>query len=97
MSCVTAIEGEWLAELGPMFFSVKESYKTRLLQKVRERENKEEMEKEMFIAEKRKEYDELVLKKDTKTASIKRAIAMPGMKSNTVGKVSSFKKSRIGF
>ena len=23
MSCVTAVEGEWLAELGPMFFSVK--------------------------------------------------------------------------
>lgn len=26
MSCVTAVEGEWLAELGPMFFSVKKSY-----------------------------------------------------------------------
>jgi pre-mRNA-splicing factor ATP-dependent RNA helicase DHX38/PRP16 len=26
MSCVTAVEGEWLAELGPMFFSIKESY-----------------------------------------------------------------------
>ena len=23
MSCVTAVEGEWLAELGPMFFSIK--------------------------------------------------------------------------
>lgn len=29
MSCVTAVEGEWLAELGPMFFSVKESYQKR--------------------------------------------------------------------
>ena len=27
MSCVTAVEGEWLAEAGPMFFSVKESIK----------------------------------------------------------------------
>ena len=36
MSCVTAVEGEWLAEAGPMFFTVKESYKTRLLQKARE-------------------------------------------------------------
>ena len=26
MQCVTAVDGEWLAELGPMFFSVKESY-----------------------------------------------------------------------
>ena len=24
MSCVTAVEGEWLAELGPMFFTIKE-------------------------------------------------------------------------
>jgi pre-mRNA-splicing factor ATP-dependent RNA helicase DHX38/PRP16 len=23
MSCVTAVEGSWLAELGPMFFTVK--------------------------------------------------------------------------
>ena len=30
MMCVTAVEAEWLAELGPMFFSVKESYKSRL-------------------------------------------------------------------
>ena len=25
MQCVTAVDGAWLAELGPMFFSVKES------------------------------------------------------------------------
>ena len=29
MRTVTATEGEWLAELGPMFFSIKESYATR--------------------------------------------------------------------
>ena len=26
MRSVTAVEGEWLADLGPMFFSVKRSY-----------------------------------------------------------------------
>jgi pre-mRNA-splicing factor ATP-dependent RNA helicase DHX38/PRP16 len=31
MSCVTAVDGEWLAELGPMFFSIKESYQKRSL------------------------------------------------------------------
>jgi pre-mRNA-splicing factor ATP-dependent RNA helicase DHX38/PRP16 len=31
MQCVTAVDPIWLAELGPMFFSVKESYKTRLV------------------------------------------------------------------
>ena len=28
MQCVTAVDGHWLAELGPMFFSVKESTRT---------------------------------------------------------------------
>ena len=31
MQCVTAVDGHWLAELGPMFFSVKESTRTRLV------------------------------------------------------------------
>ena len=47
MSCVTAVEGEWLAELGPMFFTVKESYKTRLLHKTKEKEERLAMEREM--------------------------------------------------
>ena len=46
-----AVEAEWLAELGPMFFSVKESYKTRLEKRVREREDKARMEREMEQAE----------------------------------------------
>ena len=29
MQCVTAVDALWLAELGPMFYSVKESAKTR--------------------------------------------------------------------
>jgi len=36
MSCVTSVDGEWLAELGPMFFSVKETLKTRLQQRQKE-------------------------------------------------------------
>ncbi len=31
MQCVTAVDPEWLAELGPMFFSIKARY-SRLLQ-----------------------------------------------------------------
>jgi pre-mRNA-splicing factor ATP-dependent RNA helicase DHX38/PRP16 len=31
MQCVTAAEGEWLAELGPMFFSIKETARSRLV------------------------------------------------------------------
>ena len=29
MQCVTSVDGYWLAELGPMFYTVKESLKTR--------------------------------------------------------------------
>ena len=31
MSCVTAVEGEWLPKIGPMFFSIKESIETMLV------------------------------------------------------------------
>ena len=47
MSCVTAVEGEWLAEMGPMFFTVKESYKTRLLQKQREQRDRAALDREI--------------------------------------------------
>jgi pre-mRNA-splicing factor ATP-dependent RNA helicase DHX38/PRP16 len=30
MQCVTAVDGQWLAELGPMFFSVKDSSKSKI-------------------------------------------------------------------
>ena len=54
MSCVTAVEGEWLAEMGPMFFSVKQSYKMRLLLGQREAADRRKMEEEMAdAAEKR--------------------------------------------
>lgn len=29
MQCVTAVDGHWLADLGPMFYSVKDASKTR--------------------------------------------------------------------
>lgn len=49
MSCVTAVEGEWLAELGSMFFSVKETYESTL-RKRQERKQKEcKMEEEMAL------------------------------------------------
>ena len=34
MQCVTAVDGHWLAELGPMFFSVKESNRSRLVKEI---------------------------------------------------------------
>ena len=47
MSCVTAVEGEWLAEAGPMFFSVKESYETIVHKRRQQHETAQQMEREM--------------------------------------------------
>jgi pre-mRNA-splicing factor ATP-dependent RNA helicase DHX38/PRP16 len=47
MQCVTAVDGLWLAELGPMFYSVKESLKARIEKRRRDKESKEAMETEM--------------------------------------------------
>ena len=41
MQCVTAVDAEWLAELGPMFFSVKESVEKRIAKRRLERETKQ--------------------------------------------------------
>nr|XP_027203438.1 pre-mRNA-splicing factor ATP-dependent RNA helicase PRP16-like [Dermatophagoides pteronyssinus] len=51
MQCVTAVEGQWLAELGPMFYSIKESTKSRFERKQQQRDHEKEMEQEMSIAE----------------------------------------------
>ncbi|KAG1677117.1 Pre-mRNA-splicing factor ATP-dependent RNA helicase PRP16 [Nymphon striatum] len=51
MQCVTAVDGHWLAELGPMFFSVKESSKSRVENKKQARENLSAMEAEMAFAQ----------------------------------------------
>lgn len=51
MQCVTSVDGRWLAELGPMFFSVKESLKTRGERARTETSKKLTMEEEMRIAQ----------------------------------------------
>ena len=51
MQCVTAVDGNWLAELGPMFYGVKDASKSR---NERRRENEAHMttmEEEMKKAE----------------------------------------------
>ena len=60
MQQVTAVDPEWLAELGPMFFSIKESGGTRMDQRKKEKEDKEKMKREMeeAAAKKRREEEE---------------------------------------
>ena len=47
MQCVTAVEPEWLAELGPVFFSIKESHSSRLEARAKQKAAKAAMEDEM--------------------------------------------------
>jgi pre-mRNA-splicing factor ATP-dependent RNA helicase DHX38/PRP16 len=47
MQCVTAVDAQWLADLGPMFFSIKSSVSDRIAQRKREREAQRSMESEM--------------------------------------------------
>lgn len=54
MQVVTAVDPLWLAELGPMFFSVKQSYGNRTSKTQIERQGKEVMEKQMAEEMRRK-------------------------------------------
>ena len=49
MQCVTSVDPHWLAELGPMFFSVKQAYgnKGSLMKRDIEKEGQMEMERQM--------------------------------------------------
>ncbi|XP_040826897.1 pre-mRNA-splicing factor ATP-dependent RNA helicase PRP16-like [Ochotona curzoniae] len=51
VQCVTAVDGEWLAELGPMFYSVKGPGGSRQENRRRAREEACAMEEEMALAE----------------------------------------------
>ncbi|CAF4372713.1 unnamed protein product [Rotaria socialis] len=51
MQCVTCVDGHWLAELGPMFFSLKDSLKTRGERARKETSERSTMEEEMRLAQ----------------------------------------------
>uniref|UniRef100_A0A1I7XAR3 RNA helicase n=1 Tax=Heterorhabditis bacteriophora TaxID=37862 RepID=A0A1I7XAR3_HETBA len=67
MQCVTAVDAVWLAELGPMFYSVKESKTTRSEKRMESVRTVESMEAEMREAqreiERRKDESERIFKK----------------------------------
>ena len=51
MHCVTTVDPHWLAEMGSMFFSVKQTTKTRKLKSQIEKEEKEKMRKSLLVTE----------------------------------------------
>ncbi|BAT91804.1 hypothetical protein VIGAN_07043600 [Vigna angularis var. angularis] len=82
MQCATAVEPQWLAELGPMFFSVKESDTSLLEHKKRQKQEKTAMEEEMENLKKvQAEFErERKQKEKEKTAKHQQQISMPGLR-----------------
>ncbi|KAJ3037444.1 DEAH-box RNA helicase prp16 [Rhizophlyctis rosea] len=58
MQCVTAVDAYWLAELGPMFFSIKEQNFNHLEKRRQDRKDLQSMEEELRIATERKREEE---------------------------------------
>ncbi|KAL9322938.1 hypothetical protein ACSQ67_010991 [Phaseolus vulgaris] len=81
MQCATAVEPQWLAELGPMFFSVKDSDTSLLEHKKKQKQEKTAMEEEMENLKKvQAEVErERKQKEKEKTAKRQQQISMPGL------------------
>ncbi|KAM3205935.1 pre-mRNA-splicing factor ATP-dependent RNA helicase DEAH7 [Capsicum annuum] len=95
MQCVTAVEPHWLAELGPMFFSVKDSDTSMLEHKKKQKEEKTAMEEEMeklrtVQAEAERQNKE---KEKEKRAKELQQVAMPGLKK---GSTTYLRPKRLG-
>ncbi|XP_043691345.1 pre-mRNA-splicing factor ATP-dependent RNA helicase DEAH7 [Telopea speciosissima] len=85
MQCATAVEPQWLAELGPMFFSVKDSDTSMLEHKKKQKEEKTAMEEEMENLRKRQadEERENKTKEREKRAKQQQQVSMPGLRQGT--------------
>ncbi|CAH0694346.1 unnamed protein product [Spodoptera exigua] len=76
MHCVTAVDGRWLAELGPMFFSVKETGKSNRDKRKEAAVHLQRMEEEMKQAEQKMAEER---KKKEEDVPVKQEIATPGL------------------
>ncbi|KII72757.1 Pre-mRNA-splicing factor ATP-dependent RNA helicase PRP16 [Thelohanellus kitauei] len=61
MICVTTVEGEWLAELGPMFYAIKHTGGTHAQNRQADRESLQQIEEEMAASN--EEYKQIKLQK----------------------------------
>lgn len=77
MQCVTSVDGAWLAELGPMFFSVKDSSKSKVESRKKYANELVAMETEMKEAQDK--LEEMKKEKDSMFISSRRTqIITPG-------------------
>ena len=102
MSCVTAVEGEWLAEAGPMFFSIKESFETTLRKRQKQREHETAMEMQMKQKEDQDEEDMAAQRAATTASAQQRrggtagASAASRRSANATPRFMPKKKGRLG-
>lgn len=78
MQCATSVDGYWLAELGPMFFSVKGSNRTGVDKKKQAAEHLQEMEQQMQTAQRKIEEDKLSAAQRQEAMQMKQEIVTPG-------------------
>jgi len=92
MQCVSAVEPEWLAELGPTFFSIKETDSSRLDHAAKMKAQKLAMEEEMKQAQKKelKIQERADVARAQELEKQKRSIATIGRKVGTKGPKRSF-------
>jgi len=83
MQCVTAVEPQWLAEFGPMFFTLKESHSSMLKSKARLKEDKAKMEAEMQAKRDEAEQRDAAsrMHEDERRARQRSQIVTPGQRS----------------
>ncbi|KAJ3272979.1 DEAH-box RNA helicase prp16 [Terramyces sp. JEL0728] len=79
MQCVTSVDGLWLAELGPMFFKVKDSSFTQRDRRLQDKQQSMEMEERLQIAEKRRKEESI--RAATQQIIPRSRIATPGIRS----------------
>jgi len=92
MSCVTSVEGEWLAELGPMFFSVKESFEATLQRRQAKKVEKAKMKRQLLEKRKLEDAEE----REHAISVTKRKAPPPGrMAMVTPGRRPANKKNRF--
>jgi pre-mRNA-splicing factor ATP-dependent RNA helicase DHX38/PRP16 len=72
------VEPEWLAELGPMFFSIKQSHSSRLQQRRKEREAEASMEAEAAAKAAADAAAAAAAEEERRRALQRDAIATPG-------------------
>ncbi|XP_028174839.1 pre-mRNA-splicing factor ATP-dependent RNA helicase PRP16 [Ostrinia furnacalis] len=76
MHCVTAVDGRWLAELGPMFFSLKETGKSNRDKRKEAAVHLQRMEEEMKLAEQKMAEER---KKREEDVPVTQEVATPGL------------------